>query len=102
MSISRLAPRQIRPELKRALEALGLAVAFAFLPELVRARTGVALEPHPAWIAVLVLAARDGSGGFFIGLIATAIAVTAATAAGSGLATAWSHLDSGPNVIAFG
>jgi uncharacterized coiled-coil protein SlyX len=89
--------------LRRALEALGLAVVLAFLPELVRARTGVVIEPHPAWIAVLVLAARDGSGGFFMGLIATAIAVTAATAfTGSSLAVSWSRLDSGPNLIAFG
>ena len=95
--------RRIRPELRRALEALGLAVVLAFLPELVRARTGVVIEPHPAWIAVLVLAARDGSGGFFMGLIATAIAVTAATAfTGSSLAVSWSRLDSGPNLIAFG
>ena len=88
---------------RRALDALGLAVVFGFLPELARARAGVVLEPHPGWIAVLILAARDGSGGFFAGLIAAAAAVAAGSAiGGTGLATSWSGLDSGPDLIAFG
>src|SRR5258705_7050229 len=59
----------------RALDAFGLVVALAFLPEFVGARAGVVLQPHPGWIAVLVLAARYGSGGLFTGLIAGACAV---------------------------
>jgi len=87
---------------RRALEALVLAVAFAFLPELARPH-GAALEPHPGWIAVLLLAARRGSHGFFLGMIAAAIAIGVGSAfAGTGFVTAWSRLDSGPNLIAFG
>jgi hypothetical protein len=96
--------RQARPALRRrALDAFGLAVAFALLPELAGPRYGAAFEPHPGWIAVLVLAARYGSGGFFTGLIAAAAAFGIATAvAGTGLVTSWSRLDSGPNLMAFG
>ena len=104
MSTSRQPDGQARSALKRrALDALGLAVVFGFLPELARVRAGVVLEPHPGWIAVLILATRDGSGGFFAGLIAAAAAVAAGSAiAGAGPATWWSSLDSGPNLIAFG
>ena len=104
MSISRRSEGQARSALKRrALDAFGLAVVFGFLPELARAYPGVVLEPHPAWIAVLVLTARDGSGGCYAGLIAAAAAVAAGSAiAGTGLATSWSSLDSAPNLIAFG
>ena len=103
MWISRPLDPQARPALRRrALEAFGLAVVLGFIPELAAARAGV-LEPHPAWIAVLILAARDGSGGFFAGLIAAASAVSVGSAiAGNGLAIAWSRVDSGPNLIAFG
>src|SRR3989442_5240491 len=59
----------------RALDTFGLVVALAFLPEFVGARGGVVLQPHPGWIAVLVLAARYGSGGLFTCLIAAAGAV---------------------------
>ena len=86
---------------RRALDAFALAVVFGFLPELARAR-GVVLEPHPAWIAVLILAARDSSVGFFAGLIAAAAAVAAGSAiAGAGLASPWSSLDSASNLVAF-
>ncbi len=102
MWTSRQPGRQARPAVRRrALDAFVLAVAFGFLPELVRARAGAVLEPHPGWVAVLLLAARDGSGGFFAGLIATAVAVGIGSAV-TGLGTSWSHLDSGPNLIAFG
>jgi len=85
------------------LEAAGLAAALAFLPEVAVARAGAVLEPHPGWIAVLLLAARYGSGGFFAGLVACAVAVgIGSTVAGTGLMTRWSRLDSGPNLIAFG
>ena len=100
MSIARQVPPALR---RRALDAFWLAVALAFLPELVAARTGAILEPHPGWIAVLVLAARYGSGGLFPGLIAAAGAVGIGSAvAGTGVETTWGRLDSGPNLIAFG
>jgi len=96
---------RVRPESwTHARDAFGLAVVFGLLPELARAR-GVVLEPHPGWIAVLILAARDGSGGFFAGLIATAAAVAAGAAiaiVGTGLAASWSSFDSAPNLVAFG
>jgi uncharacterized coiled-coil protein SlyX len=101
----RLVPTEAaRPTLRRrVIDAFGLALALAFLPELVAARAGAVLEPHPGWIAVLVLAARYGSGGLFAGLIASAAAVgIGSVVAGAGLVTSWSHLDSGPNLIAFG
>ena len=103
MWTSSLIGRLLRPaSRRRALDAFGLAIVFGFLPELARSR-GVVLEPHPAWIAVLILAARDGSGGFFAGLIAAAVAVAAGFAiAGAGLAAPWSSLDSPSNLIAFG
>jgi len=88
---------------RRALDAFWLTATLAFLPEWMGARAGVVLEPHPAWIAVLVLAARYGSGGLFTGLIAAATAVgIGSLVAGTGPATAWSRLDSGPNLIALG
>jgi hypothetical protein len=88
---------------RRVIDAFALAFALGFLPELVAARAGAVLEPHPGWIAVLVLAARYGSGGLFAGLIASAVAVgIGSEVAGIGLVTTWSRLDSGPNLIAFG
>src|SRR5437773_824302 len=87
----------------RALEALSLAIAFAFLPELPWVSPGLALEPHPGWLAVLVLSARYGSGGFFAGLTSCALAVGLASAiAGTGLADAWGRLGSDLNLIALG
>src|SRR5438034_8386695 len=104
MRISRLPDRQGSPPSSRhALDVWGiaLALALALLPELLAARRGVVLEPHPSWIAVLVLAARYGSGGLFAGLIAAAGAVGIGSAiAGAGLLTPWSRLDSGLNLIA--
>ena len=104
MWTSRPQLRQVWPALKRlALDAFGLAIVLALLPELARVRAGVVLEPHPGWIAVLILAARHGSGGFFAGLVATAGAIGIGSAvAGAGPVASWSHLDSGPNLIAFG
>jgi len=95
--------RDEHPLRRLALEAAGLAAALAFLPEVAGARAGAVLEPHPGWIAVLLLAARYGSGGFFAGLGASAGAVgIGSTVAGTELMTRWSRLDSGPNLIAFG
>ena len=103
MSTSSKWRHQISPVLRRrALDASALAVVFAFLPELIRPRAGGVLEPHPAWIAVLVLAARDGTGGLFAALIAAAVAVALGSAVAAGeLATPWQGIDSGPNLIAF-
>src|SRR5580765_2642464 len=104
MSTSDPYGRRARPALRRrALDAFVLAVTLGFLPELVAARTGIVLEPHPGWIAVLILAAREGGAGCFTGLVAAAGAVALGSAiAGSGLGTTWSRIDSGPNLIAFG
>jgi len=89
-----------RTRMRRALEAFGPALALASFAELAGARAGAVLEPHPGWVAVIVLAARYGGDGFFAGLIAVvgAIAIGSAT----GLTTSWSHLDSGLNLAAFG
>ena len=104
MWISRRAGHRVEPApFARALEALGLAAGLALLPELAATRAGTFLEPHPGWIAVVVLAARYGGGGLFAGLIASAGAVTIASViAGTGLVTSWNRFDSGPNLIAFG
>src|SRR5258705_5596784 len=84
----------------RALDAFGLVVALAFLPEFVGARAGVVLQPHPGWIAVLVLAARYGSGGLFTGLIAGACAVGIGSAvAGSRPRGSWGRLPPGAHLI---
>jgi len=103
MSTSRPPAPRVPPATRHALDAFLLALTLAFLPEVAGTRAGVVLDPHPGWIAVLVLAARYGSGGFFAGLVAAAVAVAIGSAvAGNGLAAAWSRLDSGPNLIAFG
>src|SRR5437667_12816073 len=87
----------------RALEALSLAIAFAFLPGLPWVSHGLLLEPYPGWIAVLALSARYGSGGFFAGLTSCALAVCAASSiAGTGLPNAWGRVDSGLNLMALG
>src|SRR5204863_115254 len=58
--------------------------------------------PEFASVIGLVPAWRYGSGGLYPGLIAAACAGGVGTAvAGTGLVTAWSRLDSGPNLIAF-
>jgi len=104
MRISRLPNRQgSAPSRRHALDVWGLAFALAFLPELAAARAGVALEPHPGWIAALVLAARYGSVGLIAGLAAAAVAMGIGSAvAGAGFLPPWSSLDTGPNLIAFG
>jgi len=86
-----------------ALEALGLAFLFAFLPVLPWARSGPVFEPHPGWIAVLVQSARYGSGGFLTGMAAAAAAVGLGSAiAGTGLSEALGTLESVPNLMALG
>src|SRR6187399_2346235 len=81
--------------------ALG-AFAFAFLPELARTGTGLALDPHPCWIGVLLLAARGGSDGLLTGLVAAAAGIAIAMPVGGvGLAYTWNGLDTASNMIAF-
>jgi len=104
MSISRPITGPAQPTLRaRALEALALAVLLGALPEWVELRSGIALEPHPGWIVVLILAARYGGSGLFAGLVAAAGAIAGVTAiAGAGLSSVWSELHSAPSLIAFG
>lgn len=79
------------------------AFALAFIPELVRARTGIVLDPHPGWLGVLLLSARSGSGGLLTGVIWAAAGIAVAMAVGdAGLAYAWSGLDTASNLTAFG
>jgi len=86
---------------RRALEAFGPALALASAAELAGVRARAVLEPHPGWIAVIVLAARYGTEGFFAGLIAVVGAIAIGSAvAGTGPTTSWSRLDSGPNLAA--
>src|SRR5438093_8693758 len=96
-------PRLARPmPWRRVLEPSGLAALFALAPELMRLHRRAMLEPHPAWIAALVLAARDGSAGLLAGLIACAVALgAAALAAGAGLMASYAQLASPPNLVAF-
>ena len=103
MPISKAPRRRDRPSWRaRAIDAIGLALLFAFLPEMARARAGLVFEPHPGWIAVLVLAARYGNAGLFLGWIAAGVAAAIGWAvAGTGPAP-WARLDSAPNLIAFG
>lgn len=87
----------------RAGEALVLAIVFAVLPELPQVNAGTDLDPHPGWIAVLVLAARYGGAGLFSGLIAAVCGIgLGSTIAGAGAAASWDGLDSTPNLLAFG
>jgi hypothetical protein len=50
------------------LEAIGLSLLFALLPEILLRNEGRILEPHPFWIAILVLSARYGIEGFVSGM----------------------------------
>src|SRR5258705_4096249 len=101
MWTSRPPGQPVRRGPRRTLDACVLAVVLEFLPELAASRAGAVLDPHPGWIAVLVLAARYGSAGLLSGLIAAAVAIGLGTAvAGAGHMASWSHLDSAPNLVA--
>ena len=77
----------------RAVEALVLTIVFAVLPELPQVNAGAVLDPHPGWIAVLVLAARYGGPGLFTGLFAAACGIgLGSVIAGAGLAVSWGGL----------
>jgi len=103
MSTSNDGSRLARPMPgRRVLEASGLAALFALAPELMRSHHGPMFEPHPAWIAALALAARDGSAGLLAGLIACAVAIGAgALVTGAGLVAPFAQLASPPNLVAF-
>jgi uncharacterized coiled-coil protein SlyX len=59
------------------------------------------LDPHPSWLAVLILAARYGSAGLFAGLVVAAGAVgIASPVTGTDAASTWSRLQSGSNLVA--
>ena len=95
----RFAPRLFR---RRAIAVLGLTFLVALVPELFRRGVGFVPEPNPSWIPVLVLAARDGTNGFLLGLISSAAGFAIGSEiTGVGLASASSRLDSGPNLMAF-
>lgn len=87
----------------RALGAFALSFGFGFLLELARVRLGIVVEPHPAWIAALLLSARKGHAGFCLGVPAAALAIVAGDALGgeAPLAT-MRHLQSGPDLAALG
>ena len=87
----------------REIEAIALAGTLAFLPELYWGRQGVWIEPHPGWIGVLILAARYGSGGFFVGLAASMAATGLASAlADAGIAAITRRSGSLPDLLALG
>ena len=88
---------------RRALAAAALAAGFALVAEAASVRTGVVLAPHPAWIAVMVLGARYGSGGFLAGVAAAAAGVGLGSALlGGDLLAAWTGTRSGPDLVALG
>lgn len=88
--------------LRRPLDATLLALVFGLLPEWIFARAGAVPRPHPGWIAVLLLAARDGRDGCLAGLAATAIALTlGALFAGLAPASALARLSTVPDLVAF-
>lgn len=97
-------PSRISPALgRRVLDALVLGVAFALVPGWLGALAGAGLSPHPGWIAVLALSARDGAGGFFVGIVVAAFTAAVGAAAGGEPFTApWTRLGSPPDLVALG
>lgn len=85
----------------RALEAIGLAAVFSFLPEILSPGDAAAFDPHPGWLAVLVLSARYGSAGFFGGMAAAA-ALGGLGAAIAGAGSPWGGLGSERNLMLLG
>ena len=79
---------------RRALEAVVLAVLIVGVPAFAWPRAFAAVEPHPGWLAVLVLSARYGTDGFFLGLGAVSlVGGVVSLITGHALATAWGRLD---------
>jgi hypothetical protein len=94
------APATLAP---RALETTTLVAACALVPELLRPHAAALLEPHPGWIAVLILSARYGPGGFLAGAAATVAAIgIGAALAGTGAAAALSRIGSQADLYALG
>jgi hypothetical protein len=86
----------------RAAEALALAAVFALLPAALHARLGRTFEPHPGWIAVVILGARYGNPGMLAGLALVAAAVALGSAISGDPAAAWNGIGSGADLVAFG
>lgn len=85
----------------RALESLGLAAVFSFLPEILSPGDASAFDPHPGWLAVVILSARYGNPGFFGGMAAAAgLGGLGAVIAGAG--SPWDSLGSERNLIVLG
>jgi hypothetical protein len=83
------------------MEAALLASVFGLLPELLLARGVAAPRPHPGWLAVLLLAARDGRDGCLAGLVATGSAlVLGAWCAGVAPGPALARLSTVPDLVA--
>lgn len=102
-SISDPRPEPLPPPGRRALAAAALAAGFALVAESVSVRTGLVLAPHPAWIAVMVLGARYGSGGFLAGVAAAAAGVGLGSAlSGGDLFATWTGTRGGPDLVALG
>ena len=77
--------------------------AFALAVEAASVHAGFRLEPHPAWIAVMMMGARHGSGGFLAGVAAAAAGVAlGATIAGGGVLPPWHGAGGGSDLVAFG
>jgi hypothetical protein len=103
MWISDPRPEPPPPSGRRALAAAALVAGFALVAEAASVRTGVSIAPHPAWIAVMVLGARYGSGGFLAGVAAAAVGVGLGSAlCGSDPFATWTGTRGGPDLVALG
>src|SRR5437016_4228800 len=103
MSVTEFLDRRLRRAPWRlVLELLALVAGLGTVQWLVGRQYGRILDPHPSWIAVLVLAARYGGAGLLAGLIGASVAFAIVTSRmGTPFAAAWSAFGSGPNLIAF-
>ena len=104
MSTSEPLPGRLRPaSRRRLLAAAALAAAFALAAEAAALGAGFRPAPHPAWIAVIMMGARYGSGGFLAGVAAAAAGVALGAAiAGGGVLPPWDGSGGGADLVAFG
>src|SRR6185436_4662261 len=103
MSTSDRNERAGRPTLRlRAAEASALAAVFALLPGALHAYLGRTLQPHPGWIAVVILGTRYGHPGFLAGLALAAVAAGLGSVISGDPATVWKGIGSGADLVAFG
>src|SRR5689334_2035486 len=95
--------RITRSPLRLAFDAVLLTGVFAVAPEILSPSQAMEIAPHPGWIAVLVLGARDGGWGLIVGVFALACVVgIAATITSTSFAATWARIDSGENAVALG